>query len=98
MSIEIFGYGFGFVGVILLMMQEIALGKYQSAPYGSDNSLMNLFRIAPGAISGKIQPALGYRSFFVWALISAGPALLLARLVPIHPPAVPELDLEPDHV
>jgi PAT family beta-lactamase induction signal transducer AmpG len=27
MSVEMFGYGFGFVGVILLMMQEIAPGK-----------------------------------------------------------------------
>jgi len=27
MSAEMFGYGFGFVGVILLMMQEIAPGK-----------------------------------------------------------------------
>src|SRR5262249_7601060 len=29
LSLEMFGYGFGFVGVILLMMQEIAPGKYQ---------------------------------------------------------------------
>jgi hypothetical protein len=28
LSVEMFGYGFGFVGVILLMMQEIAPGKY----------------------------------------------------------------------
>jgi len=98
MSVEMFGYGFGFVGVILLMMQEIAPCKYQTAHYAFANSLMNLGLIAPGAISGKIQLALGYRSFFVWVLISAVPALLLARLVPIHEPAVPEFELEPDHV
>ena len=33
LSVEMFGYGFGFVGVILLMMQEIAPGKYQAAHY-----------------------------------------------------------------
>jgi len=98
MSVEMFGYGFGFVGVILLMMQEIAPGKYQTAHYAFANSLMNLGLIVPGAISGKIQMAIGYRSFFVWVLISAVPALLLARLVPIHKAAAPELEFQPDHV
>ena len=42
MSLEMFGYGFGFVGVMLLMMQEIAPGKYQTAHYAFANSLMNL--------------------------------------------------------
>jgi PAT family beta-lactamase induction signal transducer AmpG len=83
MSLEMFGYGFGFVGVILLMMQEIAPGKYQTAHYAFANSLMNLGLIIPGAVSGSIQMALGYRRFFVWVLISSVPALLLARFVPI---------------
>jgi len=42
LGVEMFGYGFGFVGVILLMMQEIAPGKYQAAHYAFANSLMNL--------------------------------------------------------
>jgi MFS transporter, PAT family, beta-lactamase induction signal transducer AmpG len=83
MSLEMFGYGFGFVGVILLMMQEIAPGKYQTAHYAFANSLMNLGMIVPGAASGWIQTQIGYRHFFVWVLISAVPALLLARFVPI---------------
>lgn len=83
MSVEMFGYGFGFVGVMLLMMQEIAPGKYQTAHYAFANSLMNLGLMIPGAVSGKIQMALGYRRFFVWVLISSLPALILARFVPI---------------
>ncbi|SPF54712.1 putative signal transducer [Candidatus Sulfopaludibacter sp. SbA4] len=98
MSMEMFGYGFGFVGVILLMMQEIAPGKYQTAHYAFANSLMNLGLIVPGAISGKIQMAIGYRNFFIWVLISAVPALLLARIVPIHKGAAPEVEMEPEHV
>ena len=86
MSLEMFGYGFGFVGVILLMMQEIAPGPYQTAHYAFANSLMNLGLILPGMASGFIQMRLGYRNFFVWVLISAMPALLLARFVPIHKP------------
>jgi MFS transporter, PAT family, beta-lactamase induction signal transducer AmpG len=83
MSVEMFGYGFGFVGVMLLMMQEIAPGKYQTAHYAFANSLMNLGLMLPGAVSGKIQMALGYQKFFVWVLISSVPALILARFIPI---------------
>jgi PAT family beta-lactamase induction signal transducer AmpG len=83
MSVEMFGYGFGFVGVMLLMMQEIAPGKYQTAHYAFANSLMNLGLMIPGAVSGKIQMALGYQKFFVWVLISSIPALILARFIPI---------------
>jgi PAT family beta-lactamase induction signal transducer AmpG len=81
LSVEMFGYGFGFVGVILLMMQEIAPGKYQTAHYAFANSLMNLGLMIPGTVSGKIQMALGYRKFFVWVLLSSIPALILARFV-----------------
>jgi PAT family beta-lactamase induction signal transducer AmpG len=88
MSVEMFGYGFGFVGVMLLMMQEIAPGKYQTAHYAFANSLMNLGLMIPGAVSGKIQMALGYQKFFVWVLISSLPALILARFVPIGRSAV----------
>ena len=84
MSLEMFGYGFGFVGVILLMMQEIAPGKYQTAHYAFATALMNLGLMIPGTVSGKIQLTLGYRRFFIWVLISAIPAIILARFVPIR--------------
>jgi MFS transporter, PAT family, beta-lactamase induction signal transducer AmpG len=84
MSTEMFGYGFGFVGVILLMMQEIAPGKYQTAHYAFANSLMNLGVILPGAASGWIETRLGYTRFFVWVIFTALPALLLARFIPLR--------------
>jgi PAT family beta-lactamase induction signal transducer AmpG len=87
MSIEMFGYGFGFVGVILLMMQEIAPGKYQTAHYAFANSLMNLGVILPGLVSGWIQTRIGYKNFFIWALISTIPALIISRFIPIRQPA-----------
>jgi PAT family beta-lactamase induction signal transducer AmpG len=83
LCLEMFGYGFGFVGIILLMMQEIAPGNYQAAHYAFANSLMNLGLVVPGAISGYVQKWMGYRMFFVWVLISAVPALVMARFVPI---------------
>lgn len=83
LCVEMFGYGFGFVGVILLMMQEIAPGRYQAAHYAFANSLMNLGLVIPGAISGYFQEWLGYQKFFVWVLISALPALIMAHFIPI---------------
>ena len=94
MSLEMFGYGFGFVGVMLVMMQEIAPGKYQTAHYAFANSLMNLGLIVPGAVSGLIQMKIGYERFFLWVLISAIPAMILARFVPIHGPRASLTDLE----
>jgi PAT family beta-lactamase induction signal transducer AmpG len=91
MSVEMFGYGFGFVGVMLLMMQEIAPGKYQTAHYAFANSLMNLGLMIPGAVSGKIQMALGYHNFFIWVLISSVPALILSRFIPIGRGAASEI-------
>ena len=83
LSAEMFGYGFGYVGVMLLMMQEIAPGKYQTAHYAFANSLMNLGLMLPGAVSGKIQMALGYRNFFIWVLVCSIPAMILSRFLPI---------------
>jgi MFS transporter, PAT family, beta-lactamase induction signal transducer AmpG len=45
---------------------------------------MNLGVIAPGAASGWIQTKLGYTHFFIWVIISALPALLLSRFIPIR--------------
>ena len=98
MSLEMFGYGFGFVGVMLLMMQEIAPGKYQTAHYAFANSLMNLGLMIPGAVSGKIQMTLGYRKFFVWVLISSVPALILSRFIPIGRQIAKEQEAQPAHV
>jgi len=39
--------------------------------------------ILPGAISGWVQMKLGYQHFFLWVMISAIPAMALARFVPI---------------
>ena len=83
MSAEMFGYGFGFVGVILLMMQEIAPGKYQTAHYAFGTALMNIGIIVPGAVSGWIQSRIGYRNFFIWVIVSGLPALVLAKFIPI---------------
>jgi MFS transporter, PAT family, beta-lactamase induction signal transducer AmpG len=84
LSLDALGYGFGFVGVILLMMQEIAPGRYQTAHYAFATALMNFGLMAPGIVSGKIEMWLGYRTFFLWVLACAIPAVVMARFLPIR--------------
>ncbi|KQQ86528.1 hypothetical protein [Massilia sp. Leaf139] len=78
---EMFGYGFGFVGVILFIMQVVASGKYQTAHYALGTGFMQLGFVLFKVVSGDIQQALGYRSFFLWVLACALPVLVLSCFV-----------------
>lgn len=79
---EYFCYGFGFVGIMLFMMQQIAPGKYQMAHYAFANSLMNLSVMVPGMLSGWLCERLGYETFFLVALLSALPVVLMSFVLP----------------
>ena len=93
LSLEMFGYGFGFVGVILFIMQVVAVGKYQTAHYALGTGVMQLGFVFFKMISGDIQVALGYRHFFLWVLVSAIPVLVLSRFIPIvQGQAEPKID------
>lgn len=85
LSAEMFGYGFGFVGMILFIMQVIASGPYQTAHYALGSGFMQLGFVLSKVVSGDIQQALGYRHFFLWVLGCALPALLLSRFVRMAP-------------
>jgi PAT family beta-lactamase induction signal transducer AmpG len=80
--IEYFGYGFGFVGLMLFMMQQIAPGKYKMAHYAFASGIMNLGFMIPSMLSGWFSDWLGYKVFFIWVLIATIPSLLAARFVP----------------
>ncbi len=79
---EYFGYGFGFVGLMLFMMQQIAPGKYKTAHYAFASGIMNLGFMIPSMISGYLSDLLGYKIFFMWVLIATIPSLLVAYFVP----------------
>jgi len=82
--LEYFGYGFGFVGLTLFMMQQIAPGKYKMAHYAFATGVMNLGMMIPSALSGFISDYLGYRNFFLWVMIATIPSFLVAWLVPFR--------------
>lgn len=79
---EYFGYGFGFVGLTLFMMQQIAPGKHQMAHYAFASGIMNLGVMIPGMMSGFLSDWLGYRDFFIYVLIAAIPAFVITWFIP----------------
>ena len=81
LGVEMFGYGFGFVGVILFIMQVVASGRYQAAHYALGTGFMQLGFVLFRTISGDIQQALGYRDFFLWVLLASVPVLVLSRFM-----------------
>jgi MFS transporter, PAT family, beta-lactamase induction signal transducer AmpG len=80
-SVEMFGYGFGFVGMILYIMQAVAPGRFQTAHYALGSGVMQLGFIFSKTISGDIQVAMGYERFFLWTVACGVPALLLMFFV-----------------
>nr|WP_320057900.1 MFS transporter [uncultured Bacteroides sp.] len=79
---EYLGYGFGFAGLILFMMQQVAPGKHQMAHYAFATGIMNLGVMIPGMMSGYLSDWLGYEHFFIWVLIATIPAFVVTWLVP----------------
>lgn len=82
-SVEHFGYGFGFIGLILFIMQQLAPGRYQMAHYAFGSALTYFGYTLASMISGAISDALGYQQFFLWVLVSTIPAFVVSWLVPL---------------
>jgi PAT family beta-lactamase induction signal transducer AmpG len=82
LSVEMFGYGFGFVGIILFIMQVVARGRFTTAHYALGTGVMQLGFILSGTWSGEIQTRLGYQDFFLWVLACAVPVLVLSFFLP----------------
>ena len=82
--LEYFGYGFGFVGLTLFMMQQVSPGKHQMAHYAFASAIMNLSVMLTGAVSGFLSDALGYKLFFIVVMLATVPIFILSRVVPFR--------------
>ena len=80
--LEYLCYGFGFVGLTLFMMQQVAPGKHPMAHYAFASGIMNLGFMLPGMVSGMIFQHVGYEMFFLIAVVMSIPAFILAATVP----------------
>jgi MFS transporter, PAT family, beta-lactamase induction signal transducer AmpG len=81
---EYFGYGFGFVGLTLFMMQQIAPGRYKMAHYAFATGIMSLGMMIPSMLSGLVSDWLGYKHFFMWVMVATIPSFLVTWLVPFR--------------
>jgi len=80
--LEYFGYGFGFVGLTLFMMQQVAPGPHQMAHYAFATGIMNLSVMLTGMASGFLSDQMGYKYFFLAVMIATIPAFLMTWFVP----------------
>jgi len=79
---EYFSYGFGFVGLTLFMMQQVAPGRHQMAHYAFASGIMNLSVMLTGMASGFLSDMLSYKFFFVAVMLATVPAFVITKLVP----------------
>ena len=80
--VEYFGYGSGFVGLTLFMMQQVAPGRHQMAHYAFASGIMNLSVMLTGMASGFLSDLMSYRIFFLAVMLATIPAFVITRLVP----------------
>jgi PAT family beta-lactamase induction signal transducer AmpG len=83
-SVEQFGYGFGFTAYMLYMIM-VAEGEHKTAHFAICTGFMALSMMLPGMISGWIQESIGYQLFFLWVMIATIPGFIVAALVKIDP-------------
>jgi MFS transporter, PAT family, beta-lactamase induction signal transducer AmpG len=81
-GLEKFWYGFGFVGNMLYMMQQIAPGKFKMTHYTFATAFMNLVLVPTQMASGTLADSLGFKSFFLFVFVAAVPSLAAAWLAP----------------
>lgn len=80
-SIEQFGYGFGFTAFTVYLL-ECAKGPYQTSHYAFLTALMAFGLMIPSTISGYVQEAMqSYHTYFIMACMLTVPGLIMTWVV-----------------
>lgn len=79
-SVEQFGYGFGFTAYMMYMMY-FAQGEYKTSHYAICTAFMALSMMIPGFVAGKIELAVGYNLFFWLAIVCSVTTLAVTLFV-----------------
>jgi len=88
--IEKFFFGFGAVGFMIYLMQQLAPGKYTTTHYAFGTGVMGLCGMVTGVISGHLQEMLGYVSYFVFVMIATIPSFIACWTAPFYHEEAPE--------
>ena len=67
---------------MLYMMQQMAPGPYKTAHYAFATGIMGLCMMSTGMVSGLLQEAMGYQSFFIMVMVASVLPLFFAWKAP----------------
>jgi MFS transporter, PAT family, beta-lactamase induction signal transducer AmpG len=81
-SLEQFGYGFGFTAFSVYLMY-ICQGEYKTSHFAISTGIMALGMMLPGLISGYLQKSLGYPVFFVLVCLLTIPGMIALFFIPL---------------
>ena len=81
-AIEKFGYGFGMVGNMIYMMQQLAPSRCSMTHYAFATSLMNLMLVPTAMVSGPLAEHVNYSMFFVIVMFASVPSVIAAWRAP----------------
>lgn len=82
--IEKFFFGFGSVGFMIYLMQQLAPGKYTTTHYAFGTGVMGLCGLVTGVVSGHLQEAMGYVGYFAFVMAATIPSFLATWYAPFH--------------
>lgn len=82
--IEKFFFGFGAVGFMIYLMQQLAPGKYTTTHYAFGTGVMGLCGLVTGVVSGYLQEAMGYISYFIFVMVATIPSFIATWFAPFH--------------
>ena len=82
--VEKFFFGFGSVGFMIYLMQQLAPGKYMTTHYAFGTGLMGLCGLVTGVISGHLEQRLGYVGYFAFVMAATIPSFLACWLAPFN--------------
>lgn len=80
--IEKLFFGFGSVGYMIYLMQQLAPGKYPTTHYAFGTALLALCMMVTGMISGHLQQMVGYVSYFAIVMVAIVPSFLATWFAP----------------
>ncbi|MBE8985728.1 MFS transporter [Nostoc sp. LEGE 12450] len=81
-SLEQFGYGFGFTAFSVYLMY-ISQGEYKTSHFAISTGIMALGMMLPGLISGYLQKLLGYPLFFILVCLLTIPGMIALFFIPL---------------
>ena len=80
-AVEQLGYGLGTTAFMVVLMR-VSRGEHRTSHYAIATGFMALGMMLPGMVSGAIEEAVGYRTFFLLVLILGIPGLLTLPFLP----------------